>query len=303
MADNNNSINEEEAINQPSDAASDAPTPAINASDDVPITQETETENTQQDLDTMEVHHHAHNPAEPHHKKNWKAYGWEFLMLFLAVFCGFLAEYQLEHKIESDRGRQYVLSMIEDLQSDSLKINTSLDFCKKQVEGIDSLATLFSNQAALNADVNKAYLLMAKYTMVIATVPFTKRTISQLKNSGGMRLIPNKKSADEITKYSESVEVVEYQGNYYGNEIVSDVIRLNKKLFFLSFLNGLEKGEKDAAADKPLTFANDDKQLKIEYANQLILMAGILDNYTRMLEELKAEIPKVINTLKQENHL
>ena len=118
-----------------------------------------------------------------------------------------------------------------------------------------------------------------------------------------MRLIPNKKSADEITKYSESVEVVEYQGNYYGNEIVSDVIRLNKKLFFLSFLNGLEKGEKDAAADKPLTFANDDKQLKIEYANQLILMAGILDNYTRMLEELKAEIPKVINTLKQENHL
>jgi hypothetical protein len=39
----------------------------------------------------MEVHHHAHNPAEPHHKKNWKAYFWEFLMLFLAVFCGFLA--------------------------------------------------------------------------------------------------------------------------------------------------------------------------------------------------------------------
>ncbi len=26
-------------------------------------------------LDTeMEVHHHAHNPAEPHHKKNWKSY-------------------------------------------------------------------------------------------------------------------------------------------------------------------------------------------------------------------------------------
>jgi hypothetical protein len=24
-------------------------------------------------------------------------------MLFLAVFCGFLAEYQLEHKIERDR--------------------------------------------------------------------------------------------------------------------------------------------------------------------------------------------------------
>jgi hypothetical protein len=44
---------------------------------------------TEQD---MEVHHHAHDPAAPHHKKNWKSYFWEFLMLFLAVFCGFLAE-------------------------------------------------------------------------------------------------------------------------------------------------------------------------------------------------------------------
>lgn len=44
----------------------------------------------------MEVHHHPHDPAAPHHKKNWKSYFWEFLMLFLAVFCGFLAENQRE---------------------------------------------------------------------------------------------------------------------------------------------------------------------------------------------------------------
>lgn len=39
--------------------------------------------------DNMEVHHHTH-PS--HGKKTWKEYFWEFLMLFLAVFCGFLAE-------------------------------------------------------------------------------------------------------------------------------------------------------------------------------------------------------------------
>jgi len=43
----------------------------------------------------MEVHHHGHTE-----RKKWTHYFWEFLMLFLAVFCGFLAEYQLEHKIE-----------------------------------------------------------------------------------------------------------------------------------------------------------------------------------------------------------
>ena len=62
--------------------------------DDIIPTEELETSNPTQETQNMEVHHHAHDPAEPHHKKNWKSYFWEFLMLFLAVFCGFLAEYQ-----------------------------------------------------------------------------------------------------------------------------------------------------------------------------------------------------------------
>jgi hypothetical protein len=48
--------------------------------------------------------------------KKWTHYLWEFLMLFLAVFCGFLAEYQLEHKIEKDRELQYIRSLYEDLK-------------------------------------------------------------------------------------------------------------------------------------------------------------------------------------------
>ena len=52
------------------------------------------THNIQQNKEIMEVHHHGH----VHEKKKWKEYLFQFLMLFLAVFCGFLAEYQLEHK-------------------------------------------------------------------------------------------------------------------------------------------------------------------------------------------------------------
>ena len=61
----------------------------------------------------MEVHD-MHIP-----RKKWTHYFWEFLMLFLAVFCGFLAEYRLEHMIEKDRENQYMLSsMIKDLEHD-----------------------------------------------------------------------------------------------------------------------------------------------------------------------------------------
>ena len=56
-----------------------------------------------QATETMEVHHHGH----VHEKKKWKEYLFQFLMLFLAVFCGFLAEYQLEQvltgKLQSNK--------------------------------------------------------------------------------------------------------------------------------------------------------------------------------------------------------
>ena len=46
----------------------------------------------------MEVHH----PHHLTHKKNWKEYITEFLMLFFAVTLGFFAENYREHQIEKN---------------------------------------------------------------------------------------------------------------------------------------------------------------------------------------------------------
>ena len=40
----------------------------ISSSTEQPVTHNPSTVTEQ----NMEVHHHAHNPAAPHHKKNWK---------------------------------------------------------------------------------------------------------------------------------------------------------------------------------------------------------------------------------------
>ena len=55
----------------------------------------------------MEVHAHTHTA-----RKKWTHYFWEFLMLFFAVFCGFLAENQREHLIEHKREKVYMVSML-----------------------------------------------------------------------------------------------------------------------------------------------------------------------------------------------
>lgn len=279
-------------INQP-DHAGDKDIPT-NQQESIKINQET---------NNMEVHHHAHNPAEPHHKKTRKAYFWEFLMLFLAVFCGSIAEYQLEHKIERERGKQYVLSMIEDLVSDSVKINKSLEFCRKQQAGIDSLSFLLNNTTFSDTDIIKAYQLMFNNTVNISLVNFSKRTISQLKNSGGMRLIPNKKSADEITKYSEMVEEVEFQGNYFIDKALGEVVRLNKRIFFFKYLHEFRVNDlENLMKSSHIQLANNDRNLLIEYNNHLIMSSGVLKNYIHKLMVLKSEIPNTIENLKRENN-
>src|ERR1051326_1573946 len=77
-------------------------------------TRSTKTRSLQSQTATMEVHHHSN--TQP--KKRFRHYLWEFLMLFLAVFAGFLAENQREHYVEHQREQQYMRSMIKDLEQD-----------------------------------------------------------------------------------------------------------------------------------------------------------------------------------------
>ena len=89
----------------------------------------------------MEVHAHTHTA-----RKKWTHYFWEFLMLFLAVFCGFLAEYQLEHKIEKEREKVYMNSLYQDLKSDTLNLGVLLKNTKDDIDNYDSLFNIFRSK-------------------------------------------------------------------------------------------------------------------------------------------------------------
>jgi hypothetical protein len=69
----------------------------------------------------MEVHKHTHVPTS--REKKWTHYFWEFLMLFLAVFCGFLAENQREHYVEAQRAKEYAKSLLNDLRNDTAELH------------------------------------------------------------------------------------------------------------------------------------------------------------------------------------
>ncbi|HXL56309.1 MAG TPA: hypothetical protein VN958_08640, partial [Chitinophagaceae bacterium] len=75
--------------------------------------------NQTSEIQNMEVHKHPHHVT---HKKKWGEYFLEFLMLFLAVFLGFIAENFREHSVEGRKEKEYINSIIEDLKTDSANL-------------------------------------------------------------------------------------------------------------------------------------------------------------------------------------
>ena len=151
----------------------------------------------------MEVHHHAHTP-----RKKWTHYFWEFLMLFLAVFCGFLAENQREHFIEHEREKQYVKSFIEDLKSDISNYNRQIRFRTISQERADSLI-IFLLSSERNKHVDSIYVCVERVGRGNLFF-YSDRTIQQLKNSGGMRLIRNQTASNLIMQYDQMVRDMQH---------------------------------------------------------------------------------------------
>ena len=142
----------------------------------------------------MEVHHHAHTPG-----KKWSHYLWEFLMLFLAVFCGFLAENQREHFVEHKRERQFIRSLREDLKSDTFLLHLLTRLRQQTIKRIDSLI-YFLKQPDPDEFGRPIYYYARSITRHYAFLS-NDRTIQQLKNAGNLRLIRKQKVSDSLMAY------------------------------------------------------------------------------------------------------
>src|SRR5882672_1225038 len=81
----------------------------------------------------MEVHAHSHTA-----RKKWTHYLWEFLMLFLAVFCGFVAENYREHLENTGKEKHFAESLADDLKKDTIRINNIINQQKVLLDKMDS---------------------------------------------------------------------------------------------------------------------------------------------------------------------
>jgi hypothetical protein len=246
----------------------------------------------------MEVHAHTHTSDPDIHRgrKKWTHYLWEFLMLFLAVFCGFLAENQREHMVEHRREKEYIISFAEDLKQDTTQV-------KKILLKIDSILVFRDSllielgKPELFSNSYKAYYFQTK-SYHFPDFIYTDRTIQQLKNSGGMRLIRNKAVADGIMDYDSKVRTL-FVHQQQMNVIALNFVASTNKLFQKRLLDKVAAGTQNS----PVPLLTKSKTDVEEYYNDMAdQKTGFL-----MLKEVETDLiqkgEKLIGLIQKEYHL
>jgi hypothetical protein len=242
----------------------------------------------------MEVHAHTHTS-----RKKWTHYFWEFLMLFLAVFCGFLAEYQLEHQIEKDREKQYMISLLEDLHIDTTTLQDEYQLGERQKMIVDTLLEIINDHPITPDNIKKIYLLSSNSTRVVNAV-FENRTSSQLKNSGGMRLIRKKKVSDSLMSYWQNAEICNSISERL-DFIAAERSDLHARLFHNKYLirdGGIMTPVSDIKEGASLI--SNDPALLAEYSNRTYSRKGILNNYLSNMKRTKERAVRLMEIIRSE---
>jgi hypothetical protein len=132
----------------------------------------------------MEVHHH---PDLHHQPKKWKEYFREFLMLFLAVFCGFLAENVREHGVEQRWANKYAQNLYNELKKDTSMLNYQITFTQTLTEKLDTLSVLANEKSPETS--NGMLYWYSNFAGKLAQFSSSSSTIGQLNSSGNLRIM------------------------------------------------------------------------------------------------------------------
>lgn len=285
---------DEEHLDSPTNTQPDNPL------DDISPTTDTETITQNQETENMEVHHHP----DLHHKpKKWKEYFLEFLMIFLAVTMGFIAENIREHFVLKKHEKEYMVSLVRDLKNDTAGLTRSEASVTRYVHCADSIFSLFKNADFKNTSSNIYY-----FGRTIALRNLWRSndgTIQQLNYSGGLRLIENKSVIDSIQDYIDKLKILsqylsledaqltEYRkamSKVFSGFVLNDMLDMQTGVVAtdLNYNPELQSTEKNDINDLAVQIAI----VKANRVNQLIIM-----------KNLKTEAGSIIKLINKEYSL
>ena len=213
----------------------------------------------------MEVHAHTHSP-----RKKWTHYLWEFLMLFLAVFCGFLAENQREHIVEHQRAKQYAALLYDDIKVDTVTAKYQmrvLEFVNPRIDTFISLVQKYKPEELPGG----TWYYYGRFPSRYFNITFQDATIEQLKSSGGLRYFGNSSVANAIALYDQACRYLQSEINNENLHYL-EVIKWRNQLFNIFLMKevmdlNIPNSKIDSFKKREIPLLSSRKEDFIQYAN------------------------------------
>ena len=250
----------------------------------------------------MEVHHHPQVE-----RKKFKEYFLEFVMIFLAVTLGFFAESLREHIGNRKLGGEYVKSLTEDLAADTARMGDIIRFDNRKIMELSTMYQCYDT-VTNNLKATSCMGILIKYSKVNRPFQLNDRTLIQLTNAGGFRLL-EKEDADSILAYNRAyrmyhdLEATSYQEaqNNVRNTLndLAD-FKVNAPLQETSNPTGNDVGS--STPQGPLLFSSD-RSLLNKWFNQLQLYVRVTKAQLLQLSQLQLQAAGLINFYKRKYHL
>jgi len=244
----------------------------------------------------MEVHHH---PDLHHKEKKFKEFFLEFVMIFLAVTLGFIAENIRESISNHEQEKHYVQSFINNMTEDTATMHIILRENNKKEDSLKKMIAL------VPADFSKAENRVKLYNYCSANVGYyalfksNDATMNQLRNSG-LELIKKGHAADSIASYDVKLKII-YASEVLYTKATDAALDAAQQVLDLSSSNDTtyfdtSKGFKN----KMLPLFEDNTSSLPRFFNKIDFEIGATQNYIFNIQRVLPYAERLIAYLKKE---
>lgn len=254
-------------------------------------TKDAEASNTYHAPEHIEAHHYARHGG----KRNWKSYFWEFLMLFLAVFAGFLAENQREQFVENQREKKFARRLLSDARQDSIFFETRIHLLEARQQAHERFLKIMTNPVPPTDSA-----LMREFVPLLTGTnnDFTTATYDEMKTSGSLLYIDNDKLTTSLQAYYDVLLAKISRDSEGANQFFTDYIisYMTKHFRFQDF-------KSSDGSSLHIKLLNRSPESDQELINIMGVWASNCDTQLDLLRPAQQQMLELIKLLKKEYRL
>ena len=235
----------------------------------------------------------------------------EFVMLFLAVFLGFIAENIREHVVEHSRSKEYAVSLVQDLQNDTAAISIQKKSGRIFIAVVDSLLKL--SKKPLEGPNGAQFSFYARFGYWTVPLSWSRATFEQIKNSGNLRYFKNYKLLEELMKYDGLVNEIEGEFRNHqtrGNMLLNQINKIiepgfhhDLSMYLLLDLDTMSRETKENFFSCKVHPMENHREEISEMLNMLVVQQRNIRFNDARLQRAKDLALQLISDLEKEYHI